>query len=107
MRELTDENFEKLIRESDKQILVDFFAEWCPPCKALSPILEKLEIEFGEKIIFAKVNVDTSPITAQKLDINPIPTVILFKKGEAAASFVGLLPELEIKNWLEKQIKGN
>jgi len=104
MISLTDQNFEQIIRENNKPVLVDFFAEWCPPCKMLSPILEKLEKEYEEKIIFAKVNVDMSPLTAQKFGINPIPTVILIKKGEPVASFVGLLPELEIKNWLEKNL---
>ncbi len=102
---LTDENFEAEIKKSQKPVLVDFFADWCPPCKMLSPILEKLEAEFGANVIFAKINVDESPITAQKYGINPIPTVILFKAGNATASFVGLMPEIEIKNWLEKNLK--
>ena len=105
MISLTDQNFQEFIQKSQKPILVDFFAEWCPPCKMLSPILEKLEKEFGEKIIFAKINVDKAPVTAQKFGINPIPTVILLKKGEPVGTFVGLIPEQEIKNWLENLLK--
>ncbi len=101
---LTDQNFEEEIKKNQKPVLVDFFADWCPPCQILSPILEKLEKEFGEKIVFAKINVDESPLTAQKFGINPIPTVVLLKGGEPIASFVGLMPEAEIKNWLGKNI---
>jgi len=123
MISLTDQNFEQIVKENNKPVLVDFFAEWCPPCKMLSPILEKLEKEYEDynppaasshfslrserapKIIFAKVNVDLAPNTSQKYGINPIPTVILFKEGKPVGSFVGLKPEEEIKNWLENLLK--
>jgi len=105
MISLTDQNFEQIVKEKNKPVLVDFFAEWCPPCKMLSPILEKLEKEYEEKIIFAKVNVDTSPQTAQKFSIDSIPVVILFKKGELAGTFIGLRSEEEIKTWLENLLK--
>lgn len=105
MKHLTDENFENEIQMAEKPVLVDFFAEWCPPCSVLSPILDKLESEFKEKVIFAKVNVDLSPKASQKYGINPIPTVILFKKGEPVSEFTGLKPEAEIKEWLENQLK--
>ena len=105
MISLTDQNFEQIIRENNKPVLVDFFAEWCPPCKMLSPILEKLEKEYEEKIVFTKVNVDTAPVTAQKFGINPIPTVILLKSGKPVDTLIGLRPEEEIKNWLENLLK--
>jgi thioredoxin 1 len=105
MFELTDQNFENEIKNSSKPVLIDFFAEWCPPCKMLSPVLEKLEGEFKDRVIFAKVNVDACPQTAQKFGINPIPTVILLKGGQAAANFVGLRPEEEIRSWLENSLK--
>jgi len=104
MISLTDQNFEQTVKENNKPVLVDFFAEWCPPCKMLSPILERLEKEYEKKIIFAKVNVDEAPMIAQKFGINPIPTVILLKKGKPVGSFVGLIPEEEIKNWLEENL---
>jgi len=105
MINLTDDNFEKEIQGSEKPVLVDFFADWCPPCKMLSPILEKLEKEYAEKVIFAKINVDASPQTSQKFRINPIPTVILLREGKAAGGFVGLKPEEEIRKWLENLLE--
>jgi len=101
MLSLTDENFEKEIQATEKPVLVDFFATWCPPCQVLSPILEKLEQEFRDRVIFAQVNVDSAPQISQKYGINPIPTVILFKKGEPVNQFIGLRPESEIKEWLK------
>ncbi len=101
---LADENFENEIQTTEKPVLVDFFAVWCLPCQVLSPILEKIEDEFRERVIFAKVNVDSSPKTSQKYGINLIPTVILFKKGEPVSEFTGLKPEAEISEWLEKQL---
>ena len=105
MLELTDENFEKEISNAKKPVLVDFFAIWCPPCSILSPILEKIEEEFKEKVIFAKVNVDAAPKTSQKYGINPIPTVILFKGGKPISEFIGARPENEIREWLKDNLE--
>lgn len=105
MIHLTDQDFEEKIRKAEKPVLVDFYADWCPPCSILTPILEKLEKEYEEKVIFAKINVDNSPITAQKFGINPIPVVILFKLGKPVGEFVGLRPELVVKEWLESLLK--
>ncbi len=105
MINLTDDNFEKEIQDSKKPVLVDFFAEWCPPCQILSPILEKLEKERAEQIVFAKINVDMAPKTSRKFGINPIPTVILFKDGKPISGFVGLKPESEIRKWLDGLLK--
>lgn len=102
---LTDENFEKEITNSQKPIIVDFYAAWCPPCSILTPILEELESEYDGEVIFAKVNVDNSPITAQRFGINPIPTVILFKAGRPASKFVGVRPKPVIKEWLENLLR--
>lgn len=105
MIHLTDENFENEVQRAEKPVLVDFFAIWCPPCSILSPILEKLEKEFEGKVIFAKINVDAASKTSQKYGINPIPTVILFKKGEPIEGFIGAKGELEIREWLERLLK--
>ena len=104
MLELTDENFEKEIKNSTKPVLVDFFASWCTPCFVLAPILEKVAKEFEEKVVLAKVNLDLIPLTARKFGIEQIPTVILFSNGEPISGFVGLRPESFIKEWLEESL---
>ena len=103
----TDEKFEKEINATDKFVLVDFFATWCGPCSVLTPILEKLAEHFEGKIIFMKADVDNIPITSQKFGVEKIPTVILFKNGKPISSFVGLIPENTIKEWLENIIATN
>lgn len=105
MLTLTDQNFEKEIQNAEKPVLVDFFAEWCSPCSVLGPILEKLVEEFKGKFIFAKVNLDGAPITAQKYGIEKIPYIILFKEGKPVSGFSGVRPELIIKEWLEENLK--
>jgi len=105
MIELNDQNFEKEISNNSQPVLVDFYTAWCPPCKLLSPILEKLSEEFRDKIIFAKINIDNNPMVSQKFGIESIPTVVLFKKGEAMDGFIGVRPEPMIKEWLEKNSK--
>jgi len=102
---LTDENFEKEIQNAQKPVLVDFWMFGCPPCFLISPILEKLANEYEEKIILAKVNIDTSPITAQTYGINVAPTVILFKEGKPVSGFIETKPESWIKEWLENNLK--
>lgn len=104
---LTDENFEKEIQSAKKPVLVDFFAFWCPACQVLNPILEELENEFEEKVIFFKVNVEMAPNVCQKFGINPIPSVILFKNGKIISEFVGVKSKEEIKKWLEENLREN
>jgi thioredoxin len=101
---LTDENFEKEIQKTEKLSLVDFYATWCEPCSMLAPVLEKIEKEFEEKIVLLKANVDDNQLNAQKFKVDRIPMVVLFKNGEPVDSFTGFKPELEIKEWLEKNI---
>lgn len=107
MINLTDENFEEEVKKIKKPVLIDFFADWCPSCQVLGPILEKLEKEFGEKIVFAKVDVNLAPQTCQKFRINPIPTVFLLKEGKLIGGFIGLKSEEEIRNWLEELVIKN
>jgi len=102
---LTDENFDKEINSSDKLVLVDFFAVWCEPCSILAPILEKAVKNFSEEIVLMKANLDDVPLTAQKFNVEKIPTVIIFKNGEPISSFVGLMPENAIKEWLRNMLK--
>jgi len=105
MLTLTDENFEKEILASPKPVLVDFWMFGCAPCSLISPILEKLANDFEDKIILAKVNFDTAPLTCQKYGINMAPTVVLFKEGKPASGFIGVRPEPEIREWLENQLR--
>lgn len=104
---LTDENFEREIQLAEKPVLVDFFAFWCPACQVLSPILEELEKEFEETVIFYKVNVDMAPHVSQNFGINPIPTVILFKDGKEISRFIGVKSKEEIRKWIQENLKKN
>jgi len=105
MKNLTDENFDNEIKNSQKPVLVDFYANWCPPCQVLSPLLDKIEKEYKEKSVFAKVNVDLAPLVSQRFGVSSIPTVILFKDGQPKSSFLGLRSEEDIKKWLEENLK--
>ncbi|MDP2909858.1 MAG: thioredoxin [bacterium] len=98
---LTDENFEKEIAGQTKAVLVDFYADWCEPCKMLGPILEKIAEEFKDKLVLAKANVNELPILSQKFGVEQIPTVVLFKDGKPIQGFLGLRSEGDIKKWLD------
>jgi thioredoxin len=104
MIELTDQNFKKEVMENPKLVLVDFYTSWCPPCKILAPIMEKLSKEFKEEIIFTKINIDSNPVVSQQFGIESIPTVALFKDGKSLDGFVGAMPEPTIREWLEKNL---
>jgi len=102
---LTDENFEKEIQSAVNPVLVDFFAPWCSPCFILAPIIEKIAADFEGRVILAKANLDEMPQTAQKLGVDRVPIVALFKKGKLISGFVGLRPEDIIREWLENELK--
>ena len=91
-----DTNFEQLVLKSDKPVVVDFWAEWCGPCKALSPVLEEIQTEVNGKANIIKVNVDECGEIAQKFGIRGIPTLIFFKGGEVKSTLVGNQPKSEI-----------
>ena len=99
--EITDQNFEAEVLKSDKPVLVDFWAEWCPPCKALSPTIDKLAKDYAGKVKIGKVNTDFSRDVPMRYDIRNIPTVILFKGGQVAQKFVGLRQEKDFKEALD------
>ena len=102
---LNDENFDSDVNSADKLVLVDFFATWCGPCTVLGPVLEKIADQLKDKVILMKADVDQFPATSQKFGIEKIPTVVLFKNGKPVGSFVGLMFEDTIKNWIENIIK--
>ncbi len=97
------DNFESEVLKSEKPVLVDFFATWCGPCEMIAPILEKIAKERTDFDI-AKVDIDESLELAEKYDILVVPTMLLFKKGEAIATSVGAMPEEEIIKFVEKYI---
>jgi thioredoxin len=102
---LTDQNFEETLQREKKMVLIDFWAPWCQPCFLLTPILEKVAEDFKDKFILAKVNLEEAQATTQKLKIDRIPTVLLFKKGKPVSGFVGLRPEPFLREVLQKMIK--
>jgi len=99
--ELTDDNFEQEVLKSDVPVLVDFWAEWCMPCKMLSPTIDKLAKDYAGKVKVGKVDTDSCRDTAIKYSISNIPTVILFNGGEMSQRFVGLRPEKDFKEALD------
>ena len=96
-----DKNFDTDVLGSDKPVLVDFWAEWCGPCKMIGPALEEISDELGEQVTIVKLNIDDHPDTPGKYGVRGIPTMILFKNGEAVETKVGAAPKAELKRWLE------
>ncbi len=88
--EFTDTNFEKEVLKSDKPVLVDFWAEWCMPCKALGPTIDELATEYSRKVKIGKLNTESNQSTPVKYNVQAIPTILLFKGGEVVQKFVGL-----------------
>ena len=101
---LTDDNFESEVNASEKPVLVDYWAEWCGPCKQIGPSLEEISDEMSEKVIVAKLNIDENPQAAGKYGVKGIPTLMLFKDGEIISTKVGALPKSKIKEWIESAI---
>jgi thioredoxin 1 len=99
--EFTDSNFESEVLQSEKPVLVDFWAEWCMPCRMLAPTIDKIAESYSEKVKVGKLDTDSNREIAIKYQISAIPTVILFKDGQVAQKFVGLKQEREFKEAID------
>jgi thioredoxin 1 len=103
-KKITDTSFESDVLKADGPVLVDFWAEWCGPCRMIGPALEELSEELGEKVTITKINIDENPETPGKYGVRGIPTMILFKGGAPAATKVGAAPKSALKGWLEQSL---
>lgn len=104
--EITDANFEQIIA-SDKPILVDFWAEWCGPCKMIGPVVEELASEYEGKAVIGKVDVDSNPGVSAKFGIRSIPTLLVFKGGEVVDKQIGAVPKSVLSQKLDAQVEAS
>lgn len=103
-KKVTDASFEADVISAKEPVLVDFWAEWCGPCKQIAPALDEISVELGDQLTIAKVNIDDNPESPSKYGVRGIPTLILFKDGEIAATKVGAVPKSALKEWIESVI---
>ena len=101
---VNDENFDTEVLKSSKPIVVDFWAEWCGPCKMVGPILEEISDEMANDVSIAKHNIDEEPNTPTKYGVRGIPTMLLFKDGELKSTKVGATPKSDIVSWIKENI---
>lgn len=99
--QVSDDSFETDVLKAELPVLVDFWAEWCGPCKMIAPILDDVATEYAGKVSVAKVNIDQNPNTPPKFGIRGIPTLLLFKNGQVAATKVGALSKTQLKQFLD------
>ncbi len=104
-QEIKDNEFEAEVTNCQKPVLVDFWAEWCGPCKMLSPVLDQLSEEMKDKVKIVKMNIDESPESPSKLGVRSIPTLMIFKNGKQVDTKVGALPKSSLMEWINSSIK--
>ena len=102
--EITDANFESLVKNSDKSVLVDFWAEWCGPCRMVGPIVEELAKEYEGKAVIGKLNVDNNPNVSMEFGVRNIPTILFFKNGKVVDKQVGAVPKSQLAAKLQAQL---
>jgi len=100
--EIDDAGFESQVLQSEKPVLVDFWAPWCGPCRAIAPVVEELADKFGDQVTFAKCNVDDNPVTPGKFGIKAIPTLIFFKDGQVVEQITGMVAKAKLEEALGK-----
>ncbi len=98
---VSDDSFDSDVLKAEGSVLVDFWAEWCGPCKMISPALEEIAKEMDGRVRIAKMNIDDNPVTPQKYGVRGIPTLMLFRDGQVAATKVGALPKNQLQKWVE------
>ena len=101
---VSDESFEQEVLQSDKPVLIDYWAEWCGPCKMIAPVLDEVAGEYADKIRVAKLNIDENPATPPQYGIRGIPTLMLFKNGEVEATKVGAVSKAQLTAFLDENI---
>jgi len=102
--QVSDDTFDNDVLKNDKSVLVDFYADWCGPCKMVAPILEEISDEMKDKLIIAKHNIDDNPNVPTRYGVRGIPTMLLFKDGKLVDTKVGAIPKKNIKEWLDSKI---
>lgn len=102
--EITDANFEELVKKSDKPVMIDFWAEWCGPCRMVGPLVEEISNEYQGKAIVGKVNVDHNPNISMEFGIRNIPTILFFKNGQVVDKQVGAVPKAKLAEKLNAQL---
>jgi len=101
---ITDDNFQTDVLAADKPVLVDYWAEWCGPCRQIAPSLDEISSEMAGKLTVAKLNIDENPNTPTRYGVRGIPTLMLFKGGEVVATKVGVLPKSQLQSWIDSNI---
>ncbi|MDA8232442.1 MAG: thioredoxin TrxA [Magnetospirillum sp.] len=104
MKNVTDASFDADVLKAAGPVLVDFWADWCGPCRQIAPALEDLAKDLGEKITVAKINIDDNPATPGKYGVRGIPTLMIFRNGQVAATKIGALPKSKLYEWVESSI---